>query len=145
MVSPLAFPSSEAPGRRLLWLAAFALISGVFTMVEARAQSASAWLELKPLPGRDTVQIIGHALAMEAVSGMDFSLSLQRQNKGNTSTSQQSGRVDLAASEPKVLSTTSINMAPGDELTIELKLMDKGREVSSATITSKSGGAGRTP
>ncbi len=108
-------------------------------MGSAYAQSASAWLELKPIPGRNMMQITGHAVALDAVSGMNFSLSLRRQNKGNNSTSTQSGRFDLAASESKILSTSSINIEPGDELTIELKLLDNGKEVSSATISSRRG------
>jgi len=75
---------------------------------------------------------------------MDFSLSLRRQNKANSSSTSQSGRFDLAASESKVLSTTSINIEPGDELTIELKLLDNGKEVSRVTISSKRGVGGQT-
>jgi hypothetical protein len=90
------------------------------------------------------IEIVGHALASDAVGGMDFTLTLQRQNKGNTSSTRQSGRFDLAPGEAKNLSSTSINIEPGDELTIELKLLDHGTEVSSATVTSKSRAGGQT-
>ena len=110
----------------------------------ATAQSASAWIELKPVSGRNMIEVVGHALATDAVSGMDFTFTLRRQNKGNTSSTRQSGRFDLAPGESKNLSSTSINMEPGDELTIELKLLDHGAEVSSASVTSKSTGGGQT-
>ncbi len=105
-------------------------------MSAAHAQSASAWIELKPLSG-NVVQVTGHALALDAVKGMHFSLSLRRQNKGNTSSTRQAGRFDLPAGDSKVLSTTSINVEPGDELVIELKVLDHGQEVSSATLSSR--------
>lgn len=110
----------------------------------AHAQSASAWLELRPVPGRNIVQITGHALALDTISGLDFSLSLHRRNAGNATTSRQSGHVDLAAGVTKTLSTTSINMEPGDELLIELKLLDHGKEVSSATVSSRTGASGQS-
>ncbi len=110
----------------------------------AHAQSVSAWIELKPVAGRNMVQILGHALALDAAKGIDFTLTLRRKNKGNTSDTRQSGRFDLGASETKVLSSTSINIEPGDDLTIELKLLDHGAEVSSATVTSKSMPGGQT-
>ena len=140
----LQFPFGAVASGKCRRLAAFTFIWGALMMGAAQAQSAFGWLELKPVPGRNLVQITGHALAMEAVSGMDFSLSLRRQNRGNTSATRQSGRFDLAPSELKVLSTTSVNVEPGDELTIELKLLDHGKEVSSATVSSKSVAGGQT-
>ncbi len=111
---------------------AFAFVLGASIMGPAHAHSVTAWLEVKPLQGRSMVQITANALALETLGGLDFSFSLRRQNKGNTSNTKQSGRFDLAPSEPKVLSTTSINLQQGDELLIELKVLDHGREVSSA-------------
>ncbi len=110
----------------------------------ATAQSASAWIELRPVSGRNMIEVVGHALAGDAVGGMDFTFTLRRQNKGNTSSTRQSGRFDLAPGESKNLSSTSVNIEPGDELTIELKLLDHGAVVSSATLTSKSTGVGQT-
>jgi hypothetical protein len=131
--------NAACASRRRLWrLAAFSLISGALMTSAATAQSASAWIELKPVSGRNMIEVVGHALATDAVGGMDFSFTLRRQNKGNSSSTRQSGRFDLAPGETKNLSSTSINMEPGDELTIELKLLDHGSEVSSATVTSKS-------
>ncbi len=110
----------------------------------ATAQSASAWIELKPVAGRNMIEVVGHALATDAVGGMDFTFALQRRNKGNSSSTRQSGRFDLAPGESKNLSSTSINVELGDELTIELKLFDHGTVVSSATVTSKSTAGGQT-
>ncbi len=90
------------------------------------------------------IEITGRALALDAVSGMDFTFTLRRQNKGSSSSTRQSGRFDLAPNESKTLSSTSINLEPGDELTIELKLSDHGKEVASATLNSKGGAGGQT-
>jgi hypothetical protein len=143
----MKFLSTYQPGnaacssRRRNWrrLAAFTFISGALMTGAAHAQSASAWIELKPVAGRNIVQVTGHALALGAVGGMDFTLTLRRRNKGSSSSTKQSGRFDLAPNETKV-----INLEPGDELTIELKLLDHGAEVSSATVNSKSAAAGQT-
>ena len=137
--------NAACASRRRKWrLAAFSLISGALMTSVASAQSASAWIELKPTSGRNMIEVVGHALATDAVGGMDFTFTLRRQNKGNTSSTRQSGRFDLAPGESKNLSSTSINIEPGDELTIELKLLDHGAEVSSATVTSKSAVGGQT-
>ncbi len=90
------------------------------------------------------IEITGHALALDAVSGMDFTFTLRRQNKGSNSSTRQSGQFDLAPGEARILSSTSINLEPGDELTIELKLSDHGKEVSSATLNSKATAGGQT-
>jgi hypothetical protein len=146
------FLSTYQPGNaacssgRRYWrrLAAFTFISGALMTGAAHSQSASAWIELKPVAGRNMIQVTGHALALDAAGGMDFTLTMRRQNKGGSSSTRQSGRFDLAPNETKVLSSTSINLEPGDELTIELKLLDHGAEVSIATVTSKSAAAGQT-
>lgn len=114
-------------------------------MSAAHAQSTLGWLEVKPVPGRNLVQITGHAMTLEPVSGMEFALSLRRKNGGNSSNTRQTGRFDLAPGELKVLSTASINVEAGDELTIELKILDHGKEVSSATVSAKgTPGGGQT-
>ena len=131
-------------GRKSRQLFVFTVISGVLMMGAAHAQSAFGWLEFKPVPGRNLIQITGRALALEAVSGMDFTLSLCRRNGGNTSNTRQAGRFDLAPNKSKVLATASINAEPGDELTIEFKILDHGREVSSATVSTKPSAGGQT-
>jgi hypothetical protein len=137
---PSTFKKLGARWRRI----ALAFFLGASIMGSAHAQSVTAWLEVKPLQGRGMVQITANALALERLGGLDFSFALRRQNGGNTSNSRQSGRFALAPSEPKVLSTTSINLQQGDELMIELKVLDHGREVSSATLSSRGLAAGQT-
>jgi hypothetical protein len=144
-LSPYQPGNAASSSRRRNWrLAAFTFISGALMTGAAHAQSPTAWVELKPVAGRNMIQVTGHALALDAVGGMDFTLTLRRKNKGSNSSTRQSGRFDLAPNETKVLSSTSINLEPGDELTIELKLLDHGAEVSSATVTSKSAAPGQT-
>jgi hypothetical protein len=102
------------------------------------------WFELKPVSGQNAVQIIGHAVAFEQVAGLDFTIGVQRENRGNKSNSRQAGRIDLAAGETKVLSSASINIEPGDDLTIELKLLDHGQEVFSMVMSTKRTTGGKT-
>jgi hypothetical protein len=106
-------------------------------MTGANAQQVLGWLELKPLPGRNMVQITGHALALERVAGLEFMISVAREGSGGKSVSRQSGRIDLHAGENKSLSSTSINVQPGSDLTITLNILDRGQEVFSAVMTAK--------
>jgi hypothetical protein len=117
-------------------LAALAALASALTMPAAHAQSAFGWMEMKAAPGgSNIVQITGHALAFERISGAQFTLSVRRLNGGNSSNTRQSGQIDLAPHEAKTLSTTSINVEAGDALTIELKITSGGKEVSSATLS----------
>ena len=102
---------------------------GMVMILAANAQPPMGWIELKPLSSQNAVQIIGHALAFGEVAGVDFTLSVSRENRGNKSNSRQLGRIDLAAGETKILATASINVETGDDLTIELKMLDHGQEV----------------
>ena len=127
------------PKRRLMRLwgaAAFAIAAGL-AMTEANAQQAMGWLELKPVPGRNMVQITGHALGLEKAAELDFTMSVLHENRGGKSNSRQTGRISLAAGETKVLSSTSINIEPGDGLTAVLKILDHGQEVFSTVMTAK--------
>lgn len=90
--------------------------------------------QLKPAArGAGIVTITGHAYALDAAEGR-FTLSVARTGKGGKASSSQSGAFKLDAGEDKPLSTTSINVAPGETLTIELKLLSGGSEVFSATL-----------
>ncbi len=52
---------------------ALAFFLGASIMGSAHAQSVTAWLEVKPLQGRNMVQITANALALETLGGLDFS------------------------------------------------------------------------
>jgi hypothetical protein len=92
------------------------------------------WIELKPAArGAGIVTITGHAYALSPAEGR-FTLAVARAGKGGKTNSSQSGAFKLDAGEDKPLSTTSINVAPGEALTIELKLFSGGSEVFSATL-----------
>ncbi len=69
---------------------------------------------------------------------------MKRENRGSKSNSRQAGRLDLAAGETKVLSSASINVEPGDTLTIELKILDRGQEVFSTVMSGKPPAQGQT-
>jgi 3-hydroxymyristoyl/3-hydroxydecanoyl-(acyl carrier protein) dehydratase len=127
---------------RLLGAAAFTIATGV-AMTEANAQ-VMGWLELKPGSGRNVVQITGHALALEKAAGLEFTISVMRENHGNKTNSRQAGRIGLAAGETKVLSSTSINVEPGDNLRIELKILDNGQEVFGTVMSAKPSVGGQT-
>ena len=72
IVKALNFSNSRLPGRRFLrlWRAAAFTIALGAGMSGASAQQVMGWLELKPLPGRNMVQITGHALALEKIAGL---------------------------------------------------------------------------
>ena len=129
--------SVRLPGRRLLRLwgvAAFAIAAGS-VMNDANAQQVMGWLELKPLPGGSMVQITGHALALEKIAGLEFTMSVVREG-GGKSVSQQKGQIALDAGETKALSSASVNVGPAGTLTVALKILDHGREVFSTVMSS---------
>lgn len=130
--------AGTAPKRSLILAAGmiFAIAMGA-AMPGANAQQVLGWLELKPLPGRHVVQITGHALALETAAGLEFTMSVAREGGGGKSVSRQSGRIDLAPGESKSLSSTSINVEPGGDLTITLKILDRGQEVFGTVMTAK--------
>ena len=104
-------------------------------MNDANAQQVMGWLELKPLPGRNMVQITGHALALEKIAGLEFTMSVVREG-GGKSVSQQKGQIALDAGETKALSSASVNVGPGGTLTVTLKILDHGQEVFSTVMSS---------
>ena len=81
------------------------------------------------------VQIISHALALEKAAGFEFAMSVSRESRGSKSATRQAGRFDLSAGETKVLSSTAINIEPGDKLTVELKILEHGQEVFSTVMS----------
>jgi hypothetical protein len=104
----------------------------------AHASSALVigWVEVQPRgPGKDQVTIVGRALALEPISGQ-YALVVGRSGKGGTSTSRQGGAFSVAAGENAVLSRTSINIAPAEVVTIELKLFVDNNEVFSTVMKS---------
>ena len=111
------------------------IIAGIAMSGAAGAQPPMGWIELRPVPGRSAVEIVGHALAFENAAGLEFRMSVRRENRGNRTDSRQARRIDLAAGETKVLSAASINVEPGDSLTLELRLLDRGQEVFSTIMS----------
>ena len=106
-------------------------------MSGASAQQVMGWLELKPLPERNMVQITGHALALEKIAGLEFTMSVVREGAGGKSISQQKGQIGLGAGETKVLSVASVSAGPGVTLTITLKILDHAQEVFSTVMSAK--------
>jgi hypothetical protein len=131
--------SARPPKRQFprFWGAAIFAIAMGAAMTGANAQQALGWLELKPLPGRNMVQITGHALALEKAAGLEFTMSVAREGGGSKSVSRQGGRIDLDAGAEKTLSSTSINIEPGGDLTITLKILNRGQEVFSTVMSAK--------
>ncbi len=77
-IQPARARSAKRGILRLLGAAAFAMAAGL-AMTEANAQGAMGWLELKPASGRNSVQITGHALALEKIAGLEFTMSVQHE------------------------------------------------------------------
>jgi len=121
------------------------LAAAGLTSFSARAEAASpviGWVEIKSVPDRDEINIVGHAYALDTVAGT-FSLSIVRAGEGGSSKSGQSGQFKLEAGENSALSRTSINVGPSDTLTIELKLMVDGADVFTVRMQPAAAGGGR--
>lgn len=112
-------------------------------MVVAASSPVIGWIEIAPA-GPSQITVIGHAFATATTSGQ-FVLSLHRVSKGNSANTGQSGGFKVAAGEDATLSKTAINVVPGEELIVELKLMIEGREVHTAVLRPAGGAPGRDP
>jgi hypothetical protein len=140
IASPL--PPLRRRARRLsrLWGAVAFMIAAEAAMTGASAQQVMGWVELKPLPERNIVQITGHVLALEKAAGLEFTMSVEREGGGGKSVSRQAGQVGLDAGETRILSTASVSVVPGGTLTITLKIADHGQEVFSTVMSAKQPG-----
>jgi hypothetical protein len=130
------------PWRRTTFLALLLLCLGLAGALHAAgAEPANkgggpviGWVEVKPAPGDGaSITIVGHAYAAAEISGR-FVLAVSRSGKGGSAQTSQSGAFQLSAGQQKALSTTAINLAPGQSVSIELKLMSGSTEVSSVLI-----------
>ncbi len=87
------------------------------------------WIEIQAEPeNSDHVSIRGRIQALETVEG-NFELRVTRISHGNKSANAQSGRFRAKAGEAKALSSTTINLDPGDQLQITLTLFVDGEKV----------------
>ncbi|MEQ1672309.1 MAG: curli-like amyloid fiber formation chaperone CsgH [Hyphomicrobium sp.] len=97
-------------------------------MARAEGSDVIGWIEVAPA-GAGKVVVTGHAYAVVATEGK-FSLSLERRTKGNSAKTGQSGNFKAAAGENAKLSSTGINVEPGEDLVIELRLTVEGRDIA---------------
>ena len=120
-------------------LAAFIiLLTGALGMpqVQAGTHPAIGWIEVQVINDGEhkKLRIQGHVSAHEAVEG-SYRLTIKKADRGNSSTSGQSGGFRLEAGEEKGLSVTTINITGSEKLSVMLELMNADGVISTATIT----------
>jgi hypothetical protein len=120
----------------VLYLGTFVMAGQGAGVVRVSSASVIGWVEIQTaMSGKDQVTVVGRALALEPISGQ-YALFVSRSGKGGTSNSRQAGAFSAAAGENAVLSRTSINISPAEDVTIELKLFVDSKEVFSTVMKS---------
>jgi hypothetical protein len=121
----------------LAWLGAFTAGWWGADAMAASSTPVIGWIEVTQPPGggKDQIAITGRAHGLSALSGQ-YALSISRGPKGNVAKTRQGGKFTVAAGESATLSRTTVNVAPTDNLVIELTITVDGKEVFSATLKS---------
>jgi len=99
------------------------------------AQSSSTVYQAKLETQRvgDLLTISGHCLnATEQTATLRYELFLDKQGQAGTSRNTQGGEFTVASRQDKVLSQTTINVAPTDTYRIRLQVFNRQGEVVAA-------------
>lgn len=138
------------PTIRLLILGSLMIMPHIVAAGAEPAQGRSSgllgWIDIVPsssVSGQGyMLSITGRAVALEAVNTR-YALEVKRESRGGTSNTRQGGAVMLEPGKTAVLSQSTINIGPGDGISVELKLYVGEDEVFSASVRSVAGQATR--
>ena len=97
----------------------------------ALAGGVIAWMDINPVGG--LIQITGRAYSAQQAT-IDYTLQIQRTGSSGNTTSKQGGKADLQEGKAAVLSTTSVNMQPQDQLAILLTVSRGGEVLATSAI-----------
>jgi hypothetical protein len=106
----------------------------------ALAGDVIAWMDINPVGG--LIQIAGRAYSAQQTT-IDYTLQIQRIGGSGNTTTTQGGKADLHEDKAAVLSTTSVNMQPQDQLAI-LLTVSRGGEVLATSAIQVGSGPSRT-
>jgi hypothetical protein len=98
---------------------------------DAHGVAALGWLSVEP--SASGVLIVGHVLGLTA-GDVNATMTIARSGKSGTTRTSQSNRVSLKPGTAETLSRTALSFAPGDHLSVELKLAHEGRTISTSRI-----------
>ncbi len=117
-------------------IALLAMAAGMTMQTDrALAGDVIGWMEIQP--SEQQIQISGRAYAFR--SGLiEFSLRIERSGPSGKTATKQSGRAQVDPGKVASLSTTSVNIGPGDQLSLLLTIYRDGEIV--ATNALKVGG-----
>lgn len=95
------------------------------------------WIEVTRADrGEDHVTIAAKVTATQEAAA-EFAMTILKGSGGNKTASKQSGRFTADPAAPKTLSTTTVNIAPGDHLEVTLDIIVGGDVIAEAAITAK--------
>lgn len=103
---------------------------------EIKDFEVKAKIEIKNIEGLTNISGFANNLSKIHFSLTYNMLTLKKGSSGNVSTSRQSGKFTLLPNEKKIISETSVNLAPKDALKIYLFINDEktGRPISKDSI-----------
>lgn len=104
---------------------------GIMTAGSAQTAEVVGWMEVNPAAGQ--LQITGRAWSADEAS-IEYTLQIQRVGRGGNTATRQGGKVDVASGKVSILSTTSVNIQPQDQLTVLLTIISNGQVIASSSI-----------
>ena len=124
-------------------IGSFLVSMGIIMSAQAAlAGDVIAWMGINPVGGQ--IQITGRAYSAQQTT-VDYALQIQRTGSSGNTTTKQGGKADIQSGRIAVLSTTSVNMQPQDQLAILLTVSRGGEVLSTSAIQVGAGtGASRT-
>jgi hypothetical protein len=125
------------------FIGGFLVSMGIIMSAQAAlAGDVIAWMDINPVGGQ--IQITGRAYSAQQTT-IDYTLQIQRIGGSGNTTTKQGGKADLQGDKAAVLSTTSVNMQPQDQLAILLTVSRGGEVLATSAIQVGTGtGASRT-
>ena len=98
------------------------------------AADASALASILVSNGPAGVRLTGRAAALADVD-LKAAMTIEKSGRSGKMSTRQGGSFSLKAGEEADVATAGLSMAPGDRLSVELRLTSDGREISTATLS----------
>ncbi len=108
-----------------------AAVGMIMSISAASAGEVIGWMDVDPV--EQQIGVTAHAYAPGG-SKVEFELQVERMGSSGKTSTKQRGKADLEPGKTAKLSTTSVNIAPGDQMAILLTIFSGGQVVSTNAL-----------
>ena len=113
-------------------IAIFSIMAGMLMGLNAvSAGEVIGWMEVKPAERQIGVTARAYALSETKI---EFELKIERVGRSGKTATKQRGKADILPGNIAELSTTSVNIGPGDQMAILLTIFSGGQVVSTNAL-----------